>query len=93
MYANGRTIGWTTLMTNANQIYEAAMQLPDDERVNLIARLLGSFDDARDADADEAWRDEINRRLAELDSGEVTPIPWPEAREMILGNLDGPTAS
>ena len=80
-------------MSDSNQIYDAAMQLPDDERASLIARLLGSLDGESDADANEGWREAINRRLAELDSGEVTPIPWPEAREMILGNLDGPPAS
>jgi putative addiction module component (TIGR02574 family) len=79
-------------MNNAIQIYNAAMQLPEDERTALIARLLGSIDGEADADADEAWREEINRRLAELDSGAVTPIPWSQAREMILGNLNGPTA-
>jgi putative addiction module component (TIGR02574 family) len=79
-------------MTDASQIYEAALRLPDDERTLLIARLLGSFDGEPDADASATWSQEINRRLAELDNGDVTPIPWSDAREMILGNLDGPPA-
>jgi len=28
---------------------------------------------------------EIAKRLRELDSGAVTPVPWSEARRMILG--------
>lgn len=79
-------------MTDVSQIYEAALQLPDEERALLIAQLLGSLDSESDADASAAWSQEINRRLAELDNGEVTPIPWSDAREMILGNLDGPAA-
>jgi len=40
-----------------------------------------------DADAGEAWRKVIRRRLAELDSGAVTAIPWSEARLKLLARL------
>jgi Putative addiction module component len=30
--------------------------------------------------ADEEWKEEIARRIRELDSGKVKPIPWAEAR-------------
>ena len=79
-------------MTDASQIYEAALQLPDKERALLIARLLESFDGESDTDASATWSQEINRRLSALDNGDVSPIPWSDAREMILGNLDGPPA-
>jgi putative addiction module component (TIGR02574 family) len=40
--------------------------------------------EALDADTDdgveEAWRVEIERRVAELDSGSVELIPWEEVR-------------
>ena len=32
-----------------------------------------------------AWADEIAKRIREVDSGAVTPVPWSEARHMILG--------
>jgi len=38
-------------MTDVNQIYGAAIQLTDDERAVLIARLLESFDGESDSDA------------------------------------------
>ena len=44
-----------------------------------------------DDDVDAAWDAEIKRRVDELDSGEVTAIPWPDARRMILGLSDGPS--
>ena len=33
----------------------------------------------------EARAAEVAKRIHELDSGAVAPIPWPEARRMILG--------
>ncbi len=32
---------------------------------------------------DDAWRVEIERRMAELDSGTVQTIPWEELRERL----------
>jgi hypothetical protein len=32
-----------------------------------------------------AHAEEIAKRVRELDAGTVTPVPWPEARRMILG--------
>ena len=36
-----------------------------------------------------AWKDEIRRRAAELDSGQVKPIPWAEVQRSALAQLEG----
>jgi putative addiction module component (TIGR02574 family) len=36
-----------------------------------------------DEDAEAAWASEVNRRLAELDSGAVNTIPWAEVRRRL----------
>jgi putative addiction module component (TIGR02574 family) len=77
--------------TTAKQLYDNAMQLPDSERSELAAWLIESLDPEFDRDVEGAWDVEIKRRIAELDSGAVTAIPWPEARRMILGLSDGPS--
>ena len=77
--------------TTAKQLYDNALQLPDAERSELAAWLIESLDPDVDHDVEEAWDVEIKRRIAELDSGAVTAIPWPEARRMILGLSDGPS--
>ena len=38
-------------------------------------------------DVEEAWRQEIQRRLTDLDSGAVAAIPWSEARLRLLAKL------
>ncbi len=81
------------MSSTARQLFDDAMQLPDDERAALAARLIESLDPATDQDAQAAWDAETQRRLEELDSGQATPIPWSKARKMILGALDGPAVS
>ena len=78
--------------TTAKQLYDNALALPDSERAELAAWLINSLDTEVDDDVNAAWDDEIKRRIEELDSGEVTAVPWPEARRMILGLSDGPSA-
>lgn len=81
------------MSSTPKQLFDDAMQLPDDERAALAARLIESLEPAPDQDAQAAWDSEIQRRLEELENGQVTPIPWSKARQMILGVLDGPAAS
>ena len=67
------------------KLLEEALKLSPEARAALAASLLESLDDGVDEDAEAAWAAEVTRRLRELDSGTVTPIPWSEARRMILG--------
>ena len=67
------------------RLLEEALKLPQDARAALAASLLDSLDQEVDEDADSAWQAEIDRRLRELDSGRVKPVPWSEARRRIAG--------
>jgi len=73
----------------AQQLLAEALALPEPERAELATELLDSLDPQIDLDADALWAQEISNRIASLDSGEVTAIPWSEARRMILGESDG----
>lgn len=81
------------MSTTAKQLYNNALSLPESERAELAAWLIESLDTGVDDDVNAAWDDEIKRRIEELDSGTVTTVPWPEARRMILGLSDGPSAN
>jgi Putative addiction module component len=45
----------------------------------------GAFpgEEASPAEIEAAWAAEIEQRVADLDSGKVKPIPWPEVREKL----------
>jgi putative addiction module component (TIGR02574 family) len=56
------------------------MRLDPRERAALIRLLIEALDAETDEGVDDAWRVEIERRMAELDSGSVETIPWEEVR-------------
>lgn len=72
---------------DAGEILKEALALPPEARAALADSLWDSLDAEVDADAEEAWRQEIRRRLADLDSGAVAAIPWSEARARLLSKL------
>ena len=70
------------------EVLEAALKLPPEGRAALAQSLLDSLDTDVDEGAEAAWRSEIARRVKELDSGAVTPIPWPEVRAKLIATLN-----
>jgi putative addiction module component (TIGR02574 family) len=54
----------------------AALQLSPGERARLIERLISSLD--IDPAIEEAWAAEVERRNAEIESGEVSLLSGPE---------------
>ena len=67
----------------ADLLKEALKLLPE-ARAALAGSLLDSLDQEFDDNAEAAWHAEIDRRVKELDSGTVKPIPWSEARRKII---------
>jgi len=78
--------------TRENLLSEA-MQLPEEDRVLLINQLLETVHTPDDPEVEGAWQEEIARRIAEVESGRVKPLPWSEARRQIVGDAGGPAAN
>ncbi len=57
-----------------------ALELPPEARAALADSLLDSLDTEIDPDAEQAWRDEIERRIMALDEGRARLVPWDEIR-------------
>jgi len=57
-----------------------ALRLSAQDRAALAEALLASLDE----DAEAAWRSEVERRIAELDSGSVASIPWHVVRQRLF---------
>ena len=70
---------------DASEILRDALELPPEARAALAGSLIDSIDDQVDEGSEQAWADEIERRMADVDSGKVTPVPWTEARRRLLG--------
>ena len=65
---------------SARELFEEAMRLDPKERATLMRLLVDSLDAESEEGVEEAWRAEIERRITELDSGQVQAVPWEELR-------------
>ncbi len=68
------------MIASAKKLFESALTLDDQERAELVGLLLSSFEDDADDGVDLAWKDEVSRRVAELDSGVAQMIAWSKVR-------------
>ena len=64
-------------MTKIENIIREASELPVEDRVMVIDSLLRTLN-MPNPDIDQAWSETAKRRLAELRSGRVQPIPGNE---------------
>jgi putative addiction module component (TIGR02574 family) len=73
----------------AEQVLIAALDLAEDDRLELVEALIVSFQSSDRPPLDDSWREVIRRRSAELDSGLVTPIPWSEVKRRARESAGG----
>jgi putative addiction module component (TIGR02574 family) len=60
------------------ELKEKAAALPEQERAALALSILESLDGPADPDVEEAWQVEIERRIGQIERGEVQLIPGEE---------------
>jgi putative addiction module component (TIGR02574 family) len=65
---------------STEQLFQAAQSLPEADQVELIDALITALDEANSRPLDAAWLQEIQRRSAEYDAGQIIPVPWAEVR-------------
>jgi putative addiction module component (TIGR02574 family) len=71
----------------AEKVYEEALDLPTDDRLKLIDRLLHSTNLPTQEDIDKAWSKEVNARSDRLKNGSAKLIPGEEVFAKIKSRL------
>ena len=71
--------------TELEKLEAQALNLTPGERAALAQRLLASLEE--DAEIEEAWAAEVDRRVAEVESGAVQLIPIAEALAQVRAAL------
>ena len=71
------------------QLIDAALALPDEDRLQVAEALIVSLQPGDRPPFDESWREVIQRRSAELKSGKVVPIPWDEVKRRAREHTGG----
>jgi len=75
------------MSTDVAELLRDALTLPMEARAALADSLLESLDAEIDADAEDAWREEIRLRLNQIDNCAVEMIPWEEGRRALWAKL------
>ncbi|OGQ89765.1 MAG: hypothetical protein A2464_10490 [Deltaproteobacteria bacterium RIFOXYC2_FULL_48_10] len=70
-------------MESAKRIYEQALNLPINDRLILIDKLLISTNLSAQNDIDQTWVQEVERRCQDVDNGTAKLIPGEEVFEKI----------
>ncbi len=71
--------------TDFERLEAQALQLPIEARAALAQRLLASLE--QDVEIEEAWAAEVERRIAEVESGVVELIPIDDALSQVRAAL------
>jgi hypothetical protein len=69
--------------SKTQQVLREALALPPKVCADIVGMLLRSFDAKEETGVDDAWVVEVERRLREVESGEVKLIPWQRARRRL----------
>jgi putative addiction module component (TIGR02574 family) len=79
------------MMRDTEQLLAEVLDLPQQDRAEVAARILESLDGIHDAGVgvDEAWARELERRAAAVDSGEVVTSDWNLLRGRIEREIFG----
>jgi putative addiction module component (TIGR02574 family) len=71
-------------MSNAAEVLDAAMALPESERRALALRLLDTVGDEPVEEIERHWLEEARRRREDVEAGRSPRVPWDEARARIF---------
>lgn len=69
--------------TVTDKVYDEALSLPADARLGLVEKLLSSLNLPAQHEIERLWAEEAERRVAEIDRGEVELIPGEKVFEKI----------
>jgi putative addiction module component (TIGR02574 family) len=72
--------------TSVEGIIAQALQMPPKIRAVIAERLLSSLDSETDLEVEVAWQQEVQRRIGEVEKGEVVCIPWEQVLQRLRGN-------
>lgn len=67
----------------SKDVLEEALKLTVNERAEVAEKLIASLDEVPDTDVEQAWQEEIQRRLQQVERGEVKTIPWEEVQRRL----------
>jgi putative addiction module component (TIGR02574 family) len=73
------------MTTTTESLLEQVLALPDEERQEFLTLLQARLPElADDEQLGDEWIDELDRRLADVESGNVPTVKWEAVKERLL---------
>ena len=73
---------------NIEELFREAAELPETQRAELAGLLLESIEGEPDEGVEAAWAEEVERRVRQVERGEVRTIPWEDVRAKLHARLN-----
>jgi putative addiction module component (TIGR02574 family) len=73
---------------SVSDLFLEASDLEEKERAALAGLLLESLETDPEPDVESAWAQEVERRLRQIDAGEVELVPWEDVKKRLHGISD-----
>ena len=70
-------------------IFKQALDLDERDRATLAGLLIESLEEKPNEDLEALWRAEVQRRIAELESGDVEAVAWEDVKARLLQREHG----
>jgi putative addiction module component (TIGR02574 family) len=74
------------MSTPVRELFRQASALDEHDRAALAGLLLESLEHEVDEDGETVWKEEIERRLGDLDTDSVKLVPWEEVKAKLMRN-------
>lgn len=77
------------MAANLEDVLDSALKMSPEERALIAERLLSSLDNDADPDVEQAWQEEVQRRVRDVEEGRVECIPWESVRNQLRRSVHG----
>jgi putative addiction module component (TIGR02574 family) len=89
LYRDGRRYTISAMATQREQIFRQALELDLRDQSELLTLLIERLDPETEAGVQEAWMQEIDRRVEQLDNGTAETVPWDVVRARLKRPVGG----
>jgi putative addiction module component (TIGR02574 family) len=72
---------------SAKALLASVLDLPREERTHIAAELIASLANMHEKGVEAAWDAEVERRIEQVDQGEVRLLEWDVVKVEVAGDL------
>jgi len=76
------------MSAKADAVLTLALDLPEEDRAEIAAALFESIEPEGEEEVEQAWRQEVAKRVAAIDAGEAQTVAWTSARQRLVTKLN-----